>query len=73
MGIKLVKLQAIEIINQEPSIKDVPKRGGEGQGEKDTNADMGKGSNKGGRPLLVKKSKYSIAWWRKAFTGGNVI
>ena len=45
-----------------PSIKDVPKRGGGGQWEKDTNAHMGKGSSKGGRPLLVKKSKYSIAW-----------
>ena len=36
-----------------PSIKDVSKRGKEGQSER-THADMGgEGSSKGGRPLLV--------------------
>ena len=40
-----------------------PREGEGAQGKKDTYADMeAGGSSKGGLPLLVKKSKYSIAW-----------
>ena len=51
MGIKLVKLQAIEIINLGPSIKE----GEGGQGEKDTNADMGRGVKQGWTSTFGKK------------------
>ena len=54
-----------------PSVKDVPKRGGGGQGEKDTNADMLKGSSKGGRPLLRKKIEVQYCLVTKSFYRGK--
>ena len=71
MGIKLVKLQAIEIINLGPSIKDVPKRGGGGQGEKDTNVDMGRGVKQGWTSTFGKKIEVQYCSVTKSFYRGK--